>query len=309
MSKIKLDLPILLIAFNRPSLTKKVFEKIKQVKPEKLYIAIDGARKNNINDIKKINEINKLFKNISWKCKVFFLKRKNNLGCKLGVSQAINWFFKNETKGIILEDDCLPSKDFFYFCKEMLVKYKNNKNIFMITGDNFQDGKIRGDGSYYFSKLTHVWGWATWRRAWKHYDVKMKFWPKFKNSNKLKNIFRTRNTYYHFKSIFNSVYNNNIDTWDYQWTASMWYNNGFSISPNYNLVKNIGFGPDATHTKISDKRSKNQKLKKIFPLKHPSSIIINQDADEYTYLNLQGGQKKIILRNILRKIKFLFNIL
>jgi hypothetical protein len=298
--------PILLITFNRPILTKKVFEKIREAKPCKLYIAIDGPRENNKFDHKKIYQVNKIFENIDWDCKVFFLKRDVNLGCKIAVSGAIDWFFNNENKGIILEDDCLPNSDFFIYCQQLLSHYEDNNEIQMITGDNFQDGLVRGDGSYYFSKLTHVWGWATWKRAWNNYDINMSFWPNFRNSEEFKKIFNSNSAQRYFKKIFDEVYNNKIDTWDYQWTASMWYNKGLCISPKNNLVKNIGFGPDATHTKILTSRIQSQIDEKILPLIHPSSIKRNYEADEYIFLNVFGGSQMSLVKRILRKLKTLF---
>lgn len=296
------DTPILLIAFNRPDTTKKLLDAIRNIKPTKLYIATDGPRLNNQSDIIKTQNVNSIFKKIDWNCDTFFLKRNKNLGCKLAVSKAIDWFFENEECGIILEDDCLPNYDFFIYCQTLLKKFSNNKEIFMITGDNFQQGKIHGNYSYYFSKLTHVWGWATWKRAWAHYDVDMSFWPEFKNSSKFKNIFKSFTARRYFKSIFNEVYNGKIDTWDYQWTACVWFNNGLSITPNCNLVINIGFGPDATHTK-SKNNYNPYKTNKILPITHPKEIKRNYDADLFVFNNSLNGNEMTILKILKRKIK------
>tara|TARA_B110000027_G_scaffold52978_1_gene57742 strand:- start:181 stop:1095 length:915 start_codon:yes stop_codon:yes gene_type:complete len=300
-----LETPILLIAFNRPEITNKVFEKIRNSKPKRLYIAIDGPRSNIPFEQEKVNKVSDIFKNIDWDCKTYFLKRKSNLGCKKSVSEAIEWFFKHEKLGIILEDDCLPNSDFFLYCQELLLRYEHNKKIYMITGDNFQDGIIRGTDSYYFSKLTHVWGWATWRRAWDNYDSSMSFWPSFKKSEEFKKIFNSNSEQRYFKSIFDAVHKDKIDTWDYQWTASMWHKGGLSITPNKNLVENIGFGPDATHTKIETPRTRSQLTQEILPLTHPSLVIRDYKADEYVFLNVFGGSKMGLLRRIIQKLKSL----
>jgi hypothetical protein len=294
--------PILLIAFNRPETTKIVFDSIKKIKPNKLYIAIDGPRNEHPEDKNKINNVKNIFKDIPWECDLFFLIREQNKGCKHSVSEAIDWFFKSEDFGIILEDDCLPTEDFFIYCSDLLQKYKNENQILMITGDNFQDGISRGDSSYYFSKLTHVWGWATWKRAWEKYDVNMSFWPKFKTSKEFKNIFHLYMAKKYFTSIFDSVYNGRIDTWDYQWTACVWYNNGLCITPNKNLVKNIGFGPDATHTKLETMRSKNQRTESILPLTHPKNIFRDNKADEYVFKNVLRGSKISLIKNFFKKL-------
>lgn len=300
-----LETPVLLIAFNRPEITEKVFEKIAKSKPKKFYISIDGPRKHISTDTEKVQKVRKIFEKISWDCETNFLVREKNLGCKKSVSKAIGWFFEKEEKGIILEDDCLPNSEFFKYCEELLTRFEKNEDIYMITGDNFQDGRKRGEGSYYFSKLAHVWGWATWRRAWNNYDLDMKFWPEFRDSKKFKSIFKSKNAQNYFKTIFDLVYKDKIDTWDYQWTASMWYNEGMSVTPNSNLVKNIGFGPDATHTKIETERTQNQSTSKILPLTHPFKIIRDYNADEYVFLNVFGGSKVNLIKKIFLKLKFL----
>lgn len=302
-----LNTPILLIAFNRPSLTKEVFKKIRDAKPNKLYIAIDGPRKKFQFDKEKINQVYNIFEDIDWHCKTSFLKRDVNLGCKIAVSEAINWFFSQESKGIILEDDCVPNSDFFIYCQELLNRFENNPEIQMITGNNFQDGITRGDSSYYFSKLTHVWGWATWKRAWDKYDVNMSFWPKFKNSKEFKNVFKDKKATNHFRSIFDAVHKGKIDTWDYQWNACVWFNQGLCVTPNQNLVTNIGFGVDATHTKdVNEKHKGSRPTDKILPLDHAKKIVRNQEADEYVFINSMGGSEMTIWNRILRKIKLIF---
>jgi len=150
MSINNFEIPILFLVFNRPELTLKVFNKIKEIKPKKLYVACDGPR-NLKNEKKIVNQVREITNNIDWDCSLNKLFRDQNLGCKNAVSGALDWFFDNEEKGIILEDDCLPNEYFFYFCKELLLKYENDSKISMITGNNFQDGNFRGDGSYYFS--------------------------------------------------------------------------------------------------------------------------------------------------------------
>lgn len=300
--------PILLIAFNRPNTTKIVFESITRIKPNKLYIAIDGPREGVAEDREKTKEVADIFKKIPWECELHLLIREKNRGCKDSVSSAINWFFENEESGIILEDDCVPNIDFFGFCSELLQKYKNKDEIYMITGDNFQNGICRGEFSYYYSKLTHVWGWATWRRAWKNYDVNMSFWPKFKKSKEYKEIFHIQTARKYFSTIFDAVYNGKIDTWDYQWTACVWYNQGLSVTPNKNLVKNIGFGPEATHTKIETMRSRNQITEKILPLNSPNVIYRNYKADEYVFKNILRVSKISSLKNYLRKLLYVIGL-
>lgn len=298
--------PILFLIFNRLDTTAKVFAEIKKIKPKYLFIAADGPRENKKGEKEKCEEVRKIvLDNIDWDCEVKTLFREKNLGCKYAVSSAIDWFFKNEEQGIILEDDCLPDLSFFGFCEELLKKYKNNKKIMMISGNNFQFGIKRGDSDYYFSKYNHIWGWATWKRAWLKYDLKMLGYPNFKKDEKIKSIWNNKKIQNYWLYIFDEVYNNKINTWDYQWTYAIWNNNGLCILPNINLVSNIGFGKGASHTKIYDKFS-NIKTGKIKNISHPK--FLNQDvkADEYFNKNLKNKNYKIKI--ILKKIG-LFNFI
>jgi hypothetical protein len=275
--------PLLFLTFNRFDTTKKVFEVIKQVKPPKLYLASDGARLNKSGEKEIVETVrNFLLNNIDWDCQINTLFRETNLGCGIAVSSAINWFFENEEMGIILEDDCLPSKSFFRFCDELLFKYKDDERIMHISGDNFQDGKQRGDASYYFSKISHIWGWASWRRAWELYDFEMKSLNNFITYKMAKNIWNQNKIQKYWIKQFVKVSSGKIDTWDYQWNYSLIINNGLSILPNINLVENIGFNSEATHTKNS-----NLQLPKAnqitFPLKHPKIFIPDMEADAYTF--------------------------
>lgn len=291
--------PILFLIFNRPDTTTKVFAEIKKIKPKYLFIAADGPRENQKGEKEKCEEVRKIvLNNIDWDCEVKTLFREKKLGCKYAVSSAIDWFFKNKEQGIILEDDCLPDLSFFGFCEELLEKYKNNKKIMMISGNNFQFGIKRGDGDYYFSKYNHIWGWATWRRAWLKYDLKMLSYPNFKKDEKIKSIWSNKKIQNYWLYIFDEVYNNKIDTWDYQWTYAIWNNNGLCILPNINLVSNIGFGKEAIHTKTYHKFS-NIKTGEIKNISHPEFLDQDVAADEYFNKNFN------LINRILNKIKFL----
>jgi len=218
----QLDTAILFLIFNRPETTRKVFERIRKARPKRLYIASDGPRLLNDSDNQKIIFSREIAMAVDWKCEVKTLFRKENLGCKFAVESAITWFFNQEEEGIILEDDCLPNADFFLFCQKLLEKYRNNKKVLTILGNNFQDGKIRGSKSYYFSKYFHCWGWASWRRTWAYYDGKISFWPKWKESVDWTNKFTNKVEQQYWSKIFDKIYLNQIDTWDYPFIACLW---------------------------------------------------------------------------------------
>jgi len=184
--------PILFLIFNRPDTTQKVFNAIRKAKPKQFFIAADGSPPDREGEIEKCQKSRKIATSVDWDCEVKTLFRDKNLGCKIAISSAIDWFFENVEEGIILEDDCLPHQSFFWFCQELLEYYRNDTRIMHISGDNFQFGRKRGEGSYYFSKYSHVWGWATWRRAWKCFDINMKSFEEFKAENQINSIFQSK---------------------------------------------------------------------------------------------------------------------
>lgn len=297
--------PILFLTFNRIDTTKLVFEQIKQVKPNKIYLASDGARdkidKNNITESKKVDDIRKyLLENISWDCdiKTRFLMQNN--GCKIAVSNAIEWFFANEEQGIILEDDCLPNESFFRFCDEMLDRYKDNDKIFMVSGwsalDFDKKAKASLECDYYFSKYNHIWGWASWARAWKKYERENN---NFKEDFK-KIEFDTIKEKNEFKKVLSLYFRGEIDTWDYPFTFSIWKNNGLCIYPKNNMIKNIGFNrDDATHTNGESKFQYMNAYDLDFPLKHPDTMERNKAIDMANYKIISSPN---ILKRIINKI-------
>jgi hypothetical protein len=275
--------PILFLVFNRPYTTSKVFEKICQAKPPRLYVAGDGPRKNFSGEEEKVNQVRDISTRIDWPCELKTLFRDKNLGCKKGVSKAISWFFEHEEQGIILEDDCVPHSDFFIFCENLLDRYSKEHKVTTITGSNFQSNKRRGDASYYFSKYNHCWGWASWRRSWKNYDGEIKFWPRLKDSKDWHDFITDNVERKYWNKIFDLVYAGKIDSWAYPWLISTWYKNGLTATPNVNLISNIGFGEDATHTKNKNDKNSNIKTSKLGILKHPKAIQKNEEADNWTF--------------------------
>ncbi len=299
------DTPILFLIFNRPETTFRVFEIIKKIKPMNLFIAADGPRTDIEGEARKCQEARNILSRIDWNCQTENLFREKNLGCKIAVSSAITWFFDNVEEGIILEDDCLPDPSFFGFCQELLQYYRNDTRISMISGDNFQNGITRGSASYYFSKHPHIWGWATWRRAWEKYDVNMTTYPLFSKNNQLANIFSDTSEQHYWYRLLDKTFRGEIDTWDYQWFYTVWRQNGLSITPNVNLVSNIGYDSQATRTKKDKKNLANLKTERLDRIIHPKSVAANKDADDYDLISRFLGSKKR-KRKLVKKNKLLF---
>ena len=315
-----LDTPVLFIVFNRPDTTSRVFEAIRKAKPPRLYVAADGPRPDRMNDIERITKVRKIATAVDWPCEVKTLFREKNLGCKYGCSTAISWFFEHEEQGIILEDDCLPHNDFFYFCETLLNYYRNDSRIITINGSNIQSNYKRGVESYYFSKYIFVWGWATWRRAWECYDGKISFWPQWKNSEDWKEKFTDSVEKKYWKKVFELVYSNPPDTWDYPFIASAWRKGGLSAVSQVNLISNIGFGEDSTRTTDPSYKDANLPTEPIGKLIHPKIIEQDRDKDLYVFNeNFDGRHLRMpgllfsfprrTYRFILSKIKLIINFL
>jgi hypothetical protein len=280
--------PILFLLFNRPETTTAVFEQIKKIKPKYLYVAADGPRNHVEGEKEKCKETREIINNVDWECEVITLFRNENLGCGHAVSGAITWFFDQVDYGIILEDDCLPDLTFFAYCEELLIKYQNDAEVMLIGGNNFHKKDLAISSSYYFTNYSHIWGWASWKRAWKNYSFDISEYQKVLNDLYYNDIFQSKKEKKYWMNVFENVVNRKINTWDYQWTYAIWKNRGKSITPAVNLIKNIGLEGNSTHVFIKDSFRDYLKLSKMkFPLQHPS-ININKNLDKQTFNNVYG---------------------
>jgi hypothetical protein len=275
--------PILFLIFNRPDTTAKVFEAIRKIRPKYLYVAADGPRTGREGEKEKCEMTRALVQQVDWPCDVKTLFRDENYGCGKAVSSALSWFFENVEEGIILEDDSLPHNEFFPYCEELLDRYRSAEDVKFIGGANFQDGKKIGNASYYFSAYSHVWGWASWKRVWNHYNYTLDNVTWSDLEHQLEKYYFTRTEREHWKDIYDKMKNHLVDTWDYQLTFSIWMDSGVCIIPNVNLVSNIGFNDEATHTNELSWRFSNIRTASIFPIQHAENVQIYRTADKRYY--------------------------
>lgn len=303
MNDLNFNTPILLIAWRRPKETNEVINSLRKIKPKKLFISCDGAREGNLEEYQKVKKTQEIINNsINWDCDVKTQISDFNLGCKIGVSTAINWFFSYVNEGIIIEDDVIAHIDFFQFCQELLEKYRNDKRIWCISGSNNQNGIIRGSSSYFFSKIPLIWGWATWKDRWAEYDMDLNQWPEAKTSKILENIFTDQLEKQYWENNWELFYKfGKPDTWDYAWVFACVINNGLTIIPNKNLIMNIGFNEEAYHTKWYRETSKVESIGK--DLIHPKFIICNLEAEKYQFDYFFGGYSKRLKNNPILRIK------
>jgi|APSaa5957512535_1039671.scaffolds.fasta_scaffold13971_4 hypothetical protein len=281
--------PVVIIVYNRPAHTKKLLNKLKTIKPKIIVIISDGP-KNDYRDKRKCETVQKIIKKIEWKCKKIYISSKFNMGLKERIYSGLKIFFKKYKKAIILEDDCQPDKSFFIYCEKILELYKNNKRIAGISGNKFN--KVFINNSFYFSKYSSIWGWATWRRVWDDFDINIKFWPRFKKSKKWLKICPDTVEREFWNNIFNNAYNGNNNSWAYAYLLNNFYKNRLTVVPRYNLIKNIGFGENSTNTKVYN----NKFFPKIKSLESeliiPNKIQQNHMLDKIDFSNVFGGGRR-----------------
>lgn len=295
--------PVLLVIFNRPETTLRVFEQIARAKPARLYVAADGPR--TPEEAARCDRAREIATSISWDCEVKTLFRDKNVGCQEGVKGAVDWFFDSEDAGIVLEDDCVPSLSFFKFCFELLARYRDDERIGSICGTSFAlPGSVQE--SYYFSRYPYVWGWASWRRAWKNYDISLRRWPELRETKFLSEIGRSSwafKTYW--TNIFDECYRGEHDTaWDYQWVYSFWAKQFVACVPNRNLVSNVGFGEASTHHPKFDRNLHARPAEELcFPIQHPLSCKNAHEIDSETERRILG-MRKVALQYAMSRYPF-----
>lgn len=278
----QLETPVAFIVFNRPHTTRVVFEEIRKVRPQRLLVVADGPRPEKAGEEERCREVRSIIEGVDWDCQVETNYAEKNLGCGLRVRSGIDWVFEQVEEAIILEDDCLPHPSFFPFCRELLERYRNDPRVAQIGGVNFQFGRAGSPYSYYFSRYNHIWGWASWRRAWQLHDHGMSYWPEYRDRGALRGLLSGKGEVSYWTDVLDRVHSGEIDTWDCQWTFSCWRHGLLTVLPSVNLVSNIGFGPGATHTPVPNRFAAVPTKAVLFPLVHPPAIEADAAADRYT---------------------------
>ena len=298
MKNYQVKTPIAFIIFNRPEVTERVFAEIAHARPAKLLVVGDGARVNQENDVSMVALTREIINRVNWPCELLTNFSEVNLGCRKRVSSGLDWVFSQVEEAIILEDDCLPDPSFFYFCDTLLARYRDDPRIMTICGTNLANTKDITE-SYYFAPIPHIWGWATWKRVWDEYDVNMPLLD-FLNSDRAFNSNLDTSELNYWLNFFNQVKKGVIDTWDVQLTYLAMTSYRLSIFPRLNLIKNIGFGADATHTKRQNHLAELETFSVDDPLIHPKFIIpLLSAASE------RNKKEGIGTPRIIRAIKFL----
>lgn len=273
--------PVVLFIFNRPQLTERVLRSIAAVRPSHLLVVADGPRAGREGESERCRQARAAIDDVDWPCRIETLYSETNLGCKHRIASGLDWVFSKVDEAIVLEDDCLPDPGFFRFCQELLERYRHDERIHIVRGTNFLRGRRVTPSSYYFSRFYNIWGWATWARAWKHYDVGMRQWPALRDSGWLERQLPESAMASLVRHFFDETHAGRLDTWDYQLLLAGWLRDAVAIVPAANLVTNIGHGEGATHTRNQGSHLAGIASEPLsFPLRHPEDVKVSAMADE-----------------------------
>lgn len=301
----QLKTTVAFMVFNRPDTTQRVFEEIRRVRTPRLLVIADGPRADKPDDFDNCQAVRQIIETVDWPCQVIKNYSDVNLGCKVRIFSGLDWVFEQVEEAIILEDDCLPNIDFFKFCESNLSTYRTDTRIMMISGTNFIGKWFKGDASYHFSILGGIWGWASWRRAWQLNDPQISYWKNSHVRNLVRLLFDNKRFYSARSQAYQLVMDGKIDTWDFQWGLSRLVNSGLSIVPAVNLIANIGFNDDATHTTDSMSPLASLKTYNIqYPLVHPDFVMADKSYDQELIKHLSKRASIVqILKILFKKLR------
>jgi hypothetical protein len=305
MTNDEFDVPVVLIIFNRPNHTRAVFDRIAAIRPRQLFVIADSPRPNRPDDVRNCEESRAILDRVNWNCNLSTNVSETNLGCGRRISSGLDWVFDRVDRAVILEDDCVPDPSFFRFCAELLERYKDDARIRTISGDNFLSGRTRTNWSYYFSNFHGIWGWATWRRSWQKTDMGMRQWPEVRGGGWLADMLGADGASVRFwASRFNKTFDGQMDSWVFPYLLSCWLDHGLAVTPNRNLVRNIGFGQEATHTRNGRNYMEYPAEPMPFPLIHPPFMVCDRLSDRETFRRRCLPEQKSWLKRVVRHLYF-----
>ncbi|NJN18015.1 MAG: glycosyltransferase family 2 protein [Oscillochloris sp.] len=278
-----MDIPIVLIIYRRPDTTAQVLAALRPLRPARLFVVADGPHPDRPADQARVTATRDLIERIEWPCRVDRIYAEVNMGLRRRVESGLHAVFDQVERAVILEDDCIADPHWFRFAQELLDRYVAAPSVGLISGMNPDLRRRRPESaSYFFSRYTFCWGWATWRRAWQHYDGAMADWPQLRDSGWLETQLRDRRAVRFWRRVFDAVYAGAVDSWAYRWTYSCWRAGMLGAVPVVNMVSNVGFGNQATHTTAAHSPfAARPRSAPAFPLRHPPAVVVDRRRDDY----------------------------
>ena len=279
MAADQLQTPVAFVLFRRPDRTQRVFEAIRRVGPKRLFLIADGP--GSADEAAQCEAARAVVNDVDWPCEVTRYFATENVGLKRRLPSGLDRVFAEVDRAIVLEDDCLPHETFFRFCDGLLDRYAEEERVMHIAGSQLLGDPPPRRASYHFSRYVHIWGWATWRRAWRHFDVELREWhhlSRAQREERLREMFDDEFERRYWRYVWDR--SGEIENWDAQWSYAVLARRGLAANPNRNLISNIGFGTDATNAIEDPLGIAARPLEGIrFPLDHPGSIEAYAAAD------------------------------
>lgn len=276
------ELPVVLLIFNRPEKTLRCLEHLRQARPPELFVVADGPRSGHPSDAERCTATRACLDRVDWPCRVHRLFRNENLGCRQSVSSGLNWAFEAVSQAVIIEDDCLVDPSFFPFARTVLERFGTQARLGSICAMNVLGPKAPQEVSYFFSRFNLCWGWATTRKAWNHYDASMSAWPELRGSSWLKELGLTPVEQHYWRTLFDDAHDSrpgSLDSWAVIWMYSCWRQRLCHAIPHTNLVCNVGFDAESTHTGGLGHTEQPPMLPMEEPITHPDRMVWNDRAD------------------------------
>ncbi len=299
-----MDTPVLLIHFNRPESTRRQLDALKSIAPKHVWILCDGPRAHKPGEIEKVNTVRALLDDLPWDCEVQRLYRETNLGCFKSVSDGISWFLNDCEAGIILEDDVLADASFFPYCEALLERYADQPQVFAVAGHHRNPRPLEMESDYGFSNYFECWGWATWRRAWEHFDPTISGWRDPALWNRIcQRVLKKQRARFYWKIMFGLVDAGKRDSWAYRYMLTIWKDAGLVAIPSINLTENIGFtqeGTQTAHFAGMEVRAGRQR----FPLKHPDGIEADSSIDAWFEDGIHSKSPSVRMKWLMRRIRY-----
>lgn len=298
-----MNTPVLLIHFNRPESTLRQIESLKAVAPRRIWILCDGARANRPDEAEKVAKVREVLDNLPWECEVKRLYREENLGCYRNVSEGISWFLDDCGAGIILEDDVIADSSFFRFSEDLLERFEHHSEVYAIAGHNRRSEPLPITADYGFSNYFECWGWATWKRAWDHFDPSLNAWRHKETWQSIcQRVLQKRRACFYWDWIFRQVENQRRDSWAYRFLLTIWQQEGRVVIPRKNLTQNIGFNSEGTQT-AHFAGMEIAATRQDFPLVHPDRVEADAVIDRWFEDGVHSKSLPVRVRWLQRKAR------
>jgi len=272
--------PVLLLAYNRPEKLSQLIQRIRVLRPSVLLVSVDGPKISKPGDKDLVLATQKIIQSIDWDVKIETRFREENIGLRLAVQDSVNWAISQYGKVIVIEDDAVPGPQLLDFFNFNLQKFADDQKVMHVSGYNVVPPQnLLSETGSRFSRYPESFAWATWERAWKHYDENLT-WGLESSVRDIAKITGSTTSALRWKLNFHDAAAGRIGSWAYRWISSMWSQNGTTVAPNRNLLSYSGFD-EGTHT-VRSPRWKDLPIENLSFSENDNLTITDLEADNWT---------------------------